>query len=112
VSRRVGNTKEYRQSFGAPDAPTTPRGFYLCTYGGRKIFVRKGFHLVECDGIAHKEPLHYDNCGTCMPNWGIVAIPLAVGTLADHRNTMETARQIANAMKTASVEIQVTRRKK
>lgn len=33
------------------------------------------FQITKCNGAAHSNPL-IDHCGVCMPNWGIVVMPL------------------------------------
>jgi hypothetical protein len=63
-----------------------PRGFYRVTYCDRRYFVRQSYHLVPCDGEAHSNA-HIDNCSYCLSHvWGLIAIPLAFGTLADFRD--------------------------
>jgi hypothetical protein len=70
-------------------ADPTPRGFYRATYGGAELAVRIGYHLVPCDGEAHRNAF-IDNCGQCLGHvWGWVAIPLACGTMKDARDAAD-----------------------
>jgi len=32
--------------------------------------VQLAAHMVECTGEAHRNPMGYDHCMVCMPNWG------------------------------------------
>lgn len=42
--------------------------------GHEPVYVRNGYVAQPCDGVAHREPAHYDNCMSCAPMWGVVAV--------------------------------------
>jgi hypothetical protein len=71
------------------------RGFYEVQRQGRSTtYVRKGWHLVECDGEAHSNPF-IDNCYICAPLWGDVAVPDWVTGMEHYRDAAAAARGLS-----------------
>lgn len=68
------------------------RGFVRVERGNRRpVYVRKGFHLVPCDGEAHTSA-YIDNCMLCAPLWGDIAIPAWCRDLEHYRDACYAVR--------------------
>ena len=67
-----------------PNVRTRPTHGFVESAEDPGTFVRRGFHLVPCDGEAHSNG-YIDNCSCCMPLWGWVAVLDRFSSLAEHR---------------------------
>jgi len=46
----------------------------------RKLGLSGKTHEIDCPGEAHTNP-HIDNCGTCMPRWAKIELPIEHATV-------------------------------
>jgi len=61
----------------------------------RNVYVRKGWHLVPCDGEAHQPGGAFiDNCMICAPLWGDVAIPSWCTGMEHYRDAVAAVRAL------------------